>query len=108
MENNFEGSFIYNVTIKVDHSIAEAWLAWMKNEHLPGMMQTGCFTGFRMARILEVDDAEGPTYTVQYELASKADYNRYLEIHASRMRNLSYQKWGEGFIAFRSLMQLVQ
>lgn len=98
---------IYNVTIKVDASIAEAWLAWLLEEHIPQVMQTGCFSDKKVVRLLEVDDSEGPTYAIQYSAESKADYNRYIQLHANRLRDVSYQKWGDRFIAFRSVMQVV-
>ena len=99
---------IYNVTIKVDGAIAEPWLKWLLQEHIPEVMQTGCFQNYRVVRLLEVDESEGPTYAVQYEAASKADYNRYIELHAPLMRQRSNDKWGQGFIAFRSVMQVVK
>ena len=99
---------IYNVTVKVDASIADAWLAWLLEEHIPDVMQTGCFSGNKVVRLLEVDESEGPTYAIQYNADSKADYNRYIQMHANRLRDQSYQKWGDRFIAFRSVMQVVR
>ena len=99
---------LYNVTIKVDQQIANTWLQWLLNEHIPAIMQTNCFVDYKVVRLLEVDDSEGPTYAIQYYAESKADYNRYIEIHASKMRNLSFDKWGERFIAFRSVMEVVK
>ncbi len=98
---------IYNVTIKVEASIAADWLAWLKQEHIPEVLATGCFTGQRIVRLLEVDDSEGPTYAIQYEAPSKADYNRYIELHAAGLRDKSFAKWGNRFIAFRSVMEVV-
>ena len=98
---------IYNVTIKVDAAIAHQWLDWMLNQHLADVMNTGCFTATKVVRLLEVDDSEGPTYAIQYSAASKADYNLYIEKHAPLMRQKSIDKWGSGFIAFRSLMQVL-
>ena len=98
---------IYNVTIKVEASIASDWLDWLKSEHIPEVLATGCFTGQRVVRLLEVDDSEGPTYAIQYEASSKADYNRYIEQHATRLRDRSFEKWGHRFIAFRSVMEVV-
>ena len=98
---------IYNVTIKVEAAIAADWLRWLKEEHIPEVLATGCFTGQRVVRLLEVDDSEGLTYAVQYEAASKADYNRYIEQHAVRLRDRSFEKWGHRFIAFRSVMEVV-
>ena len=99
---------IYNVTIKVDASIAETWLQWLLHEHIPDVMGTKCFTDYRVVRLIEVDDTEGPTYAIQYNAAAKADYNRYIELHAPEMRRRSYEKWGERFIAFRSVMEVVK
>ena len=99
---------IYNVTIKVEASIADAWLNWLLKEHVPDVMQTGCFTGNKVVRLLEVDDSEGPTYAIQYNAASKADYNRYIQLYAVGLRDKSTKKWGERFMAFRSVMQVVE
>jgi|SRR5690606_39889628 len=99
---------IYNVTVKVDAGIAESWLQWLLREHIPDVMGTGCFNSYRVVRLLEVDDAEGPTYAIQYEAALRSDYNRYIELYAQEMRKRSYDKWGDAFIAFRSVMEVVQ
>ena len=99
--------FIYNVTIKVQESIKNEWLHWLKEEHIPEVVGTGCFTHAVILRLMEVDDSEGPTYAIQYHAQSKALYNNYIENHAPGMRQKSFDKWGDKFIAFRSVMQVV-
>lgn len=101
------GGIIYNVTVKVEQSVANEWLHWLLREHIPAMMQTNCFVEYRLVRLLEVDDNEGPTYAIQYYAASKADYNRYREVHAAKMDRLSFERWGEQFIAFGSVMEVM-
>jgi hypothetical protein len=98
---------IYNVTIKVDASIASEWLAWLKNEHIADVMATGCFTNANILKLMEVDEAEGPTYAIQYFAGNIAQYHIYIEKYAAVMRQKSFDKWGDKFIAFRSLMQVV-
>lgn len=98
---------IYNVTVKTDHSIAADWLTWIKEEHIPDIVGTGCFTHATILHLLEVDDSEGPTYAVQYHAASKALYNKYINSFADMMRKKAMDKWGNKFIAFRSVMQVV-
>ena len=98
---------IYNVTIKVHGSIKEDWLLWLKEEHIPDVIQTGCFTHAVILRLIEVDDTEGPTYAVQYYAESKGLYNNYIENHAAAMRQKSFDKWNDKFIAFRSVLQVV-
>ncbi len=99
---------VYNVTIKVADVIADEWLEWMQQEHILDVIDTGCFTSAKLLRLLEIDDEEGPTYAAQYFAESKSDYNRYIEFHSENMRQKSFDKWGDQFIAFRSVMQTVQ
>jgi len=98
---------VYNVTTKVEHSVAQAWLTWLQEEHIPDIIATGCFTHAVILHLLETDDMEGVTYAVQYHSANKALYDRYLEQYADEMRSKAMNKWGNKFIAFRSLMEVV-
>lgn len=98
---------IYNVTVKVDKGIAADWLWWMRNEHIPEIMATGCFTRHQIVQLLEQDDSEGPTYAIQYHSPDQDHYERYIEEFADALRLKSLQKWGEGVMAFRSLMRIV-
>ncbi len=98
---------LYNVTIKVHQSIHKDWLQWLKKEHVVDIMQTECFSSFKILRLLEIDEAEGPTYVVQYFAESKALYNLYIEKFSKQMRDKSFSKWSDKFIAFRSVMQIV-
>src|SRR6478752_3648665 len=99
---------IYNVTVKVDSQISAFWMQWLVEEHIPEIMSTGCFSEYRLVRLIDVDDSDGPTYAIQFSAASKSDYNRYMELHAGDMRKKSFEKWGDRFIAFRTLMEVVQ
>jgi len=98
---------IYNVTTKVDKAIQDEWLNWLKEEHITDILNTGCFTKANILRLLETNDTEGPTYAIQYHAESKALYNIYIEKYAVIMRQKSIDKWGGQFIAFRSVMQVV-
>jgi hypothetical protein len=98
---------LYNVTIKVHSSIHAEWLIWLKEIHIPEVMHTNCFAEYKIYRLLEIDETEGPTYAIQYFAESKGLYNQYIEKYATKMRELSYQKWGDKFMGFRSVMQIV-
>jgi hypothetical protein len=100
-------NFIYSISIKVTHAINSNWVLWMQQEHIPAIMATGCFTKYVFTKLLEVDEEDGLTYSCQYYAVAKADYNRYIEIHSQQLRQEGMQKWGNQFIAFRSLMQVV-
>ena len=98
---------IYNITIKVDAAIQNEWLVWVKDEHVPEILQTNCFTQATILQLLETDNTEGPTYAIQCRAESKALYNQYIENFAGLMRQKSFDKWGDRFIAFRSVLQVI-
>ena len=100
--------FIYNVTVKIDWSIHDAWVKWMLGEHFTEMMNTGCFTQSQLLRLLDTDETEGPTYVAQYFADAKADYDRYISIYSPDIRKKYSEKWGDCFVAFRTLMQTVE
>ncbi|HYD22831.1 MAG TPA: DUF4286 family protein [Flavipsychrobacter sp.] len=95
---------IYNVTVKVDKSIVEEWLRWMRQEHIPDLMKTGLFVDAKLCRLLEQDETDGKTYVAQYFLDSLEHYNSYIAEHASRMRDKGFKRFGNKFIAFRTVM----
>lgn len=98
---------IYNVTLKVQPEIVAEWLRWMKEEHMPELKRTGLFTDYRLCRLMEQDDSEGPTFCVQYFADSMEDYREYISHHAATMRDKGLKKFADKFIAFRTVMETI-
>jgi hypothetical protein len=96
---------IYNVTIKTEPEIATEWIAWMREEHIPDLMKTGLFTGYRLCHLLEQDEADGITFTVQYYCSSMEDYQTYIDEYAPTMREKAFARFGNRFMAFRTVME---
>jgi hypothetical protein len=97
--------FVYNITIKIHSSIINAWLNWQQQEHIPDVMATGQFTDYSFYKLLGQDDEEGQTYVVQYFASSKESYERYINEFAEGLRKKAIDKWGDKFIAFRTVME---
>lgn len=97
----------YNVTVNIDDSVHDEWLEWMKNEHLPMVMETGLFRRYAMFRILSrQEDETGVTYAIQYLAESMDDYLLYQSEHAPRLQAETRKKFERKFVAFRTIMQL--
>ena len=99
--------FIYNVTTKVSWRIHEDWVSWMKEKHLSDVMNTGCFSDVRFVRLLDTDESDGPTYAAQFHADTREQYDTYIEKYAPAMRQDVIDNWGDQFISFRTLMQVV-
>ena len=98
--------YLYNVTINVEESIHSEWLKWMKEEHIPEMLDTGKFKKALMTRVMVTEAMGGITYSVQYTAQSKADLDNYYKEDADSMREKSKVFEGK-FVAFRTEMQVI-
>lgn len=98
---------VYNITVKIDPAIEEPWIKWQQQEHIPDIMASGQFTQWKMFRLLEQDDTEGMTFVIQYFAPSLENYNKYIEEYATALRQKAFDKWGNRFIAFRTIMEVV-
>jgi hypothetical protein len=98
---------IYNTTVKVANNIADEWLVWMKEEYIPDHMRTGLFIDCRLCYLLEQDEVEGPTYIVQYFADNMENYNSYMAEHETQLREKGYRRFGNQFIAFHTVMEVV-
>ena len=98
---------VYNITMKVIPEIEAEWIAWQNQEHIPDIMATQLFSDYKFFKLLEQDDKEGITYVIQYFTSSIENYTRYINEFAPALREKAYEKWGNQFIAFRTVMELV-
>lgn len=98
---------VYNITIKVDWSIHQEWLAFMREKHIPDVLNTGLFHGHKMYRIMEEDEQDGVTYSVQYHLHNITDYFTYQNDHASKLQEEHTNLFKDKFVAFRTLLREV-
>jgi len=99
---------LYNVTVTVDLDIHEDWLHWMREVHLPDVLATGFFRGYRMSRLLQHEHPEAAIYTVQYEVDSMEHLQRYWNECAPQLQREHQQRYGNKCAAFRTVMEVVQ
>jgi hypothetical protein len=98
---------VYNITSKVRWDILEAWLAWQLEEQIPAILATELFDDYQLYRLLEQDEDEGPTFVIQFFTTSLERYNQFLTEFAPALQQTGWDKWGNGFISFRTLLQSV-
>jgi gamma-glutamylcyclotransferase (GGCT)/AIG2-like uncharacterized protein YtfP len=98
---------IYNVTINVEETVHDRWVSWMKNEHIPVMLQTGKFLEATMTRVLIEEEMGGITYSVQYKVKDRETLEKYYQEDADRLRQETLKLFGSSFVAFRTELEVV-
>lgn len=95
---------VYNVTVKVEKSIEEEWLTWIES-HAPEVVATGCFESYSFFELLDPKVDEMRTFVIQYFAKTMQDYERYLSDFAPKLKEDGIKKFGEKFVAFRSILE---
>lgn len=98
---------IYNITIQVDWRVHDKWLLWLQEIYLPYTMHHGGFKKHQLVKLLQVDDAEGPTYALQLHAESMAIYNRYIQLYLPEIEKQTAEAWGNNVLSFSTLMEVV-
>ena len=99
--------YIYNVTTQVKEFIHVEWLEWMRNDFIPEMIATELFSHYRIVKILDIDESDGPTYAIQYFTDNRAKYDQFVQIYSDKLSQKAIEKWKDKIFSFRSLMEVI-
>src|ERR1700748_2501645 len=99
---------VYNITSKVRWDILEPWLEWQLEEQIPGLLATKLFEGHQLYRLLEQEEDEGPTFVLQLFTSSMERYQQFISEFGPAFQQAGWDKWGNGFISFRTLLESVE
>ncbi|MCE3006791.1 MAG: DUF4286 family protein [Bacteroidetes bacterium] len=97
---------VYSVTVMVEAGLADEWMQWMRDVHIPDVLATGYFTGHRLQRLVFPEPDEGQqTFNIQYFCESYEAYNCYQKEQAPRLQAEHNARYKDRFVAFRTLLE---
>lgn len=97
---------LYNVTINIDLSVEKEWLKWMKEKHIPDVMNTGCFIKNIVCKI-KAESEGGSSYSIQYFSENEEKLNLYLNKFAKKLQKEHQDIYNGKFAAFRTLLEVI-
>lgn len=97
---------LYNVTVNIDEAVHDEWLTWMKEIHIPEVMETGCFVENKLCRILAEEEG-GFAYSIQYFSPNMETYIQYQTEYAPALQEEHTKKYAGKFGAFRTLLEVI-
>ena len=102
----FAPMILYNVTSSLDAAIADDWVAFMREVHMPEVVGTGCFIRSQLLRLLDEEDG-GITYAAQYYAIGLEQLEAYQTHFAPALRTDMEKRFGGRFAAFRTVLEVV-
>lgn len=91
----------YEVTLDVPPELAEAVAAWMRRDHIPAILATGCFVR------IHFDHSPGALRTV-YVATDRAALDHYFQDHQTRFRAEFTARFPTGVAATRAVWEEVE
>jgi hypothetical protein len=98
---------LYNITINVSPEIEQDFITWMKETHIPEIMQTGVFYEFKFLRLMHDSDDGSVNYATQYFTDTIDQMMDYERNHAPAIRAKTQARYQDKAIAFRTLLETV-
>jgi hypothetical protein len=93
---------IYEVTALVAPDLVQDYEHYMREEHIPAVLATGCFQRAAFAR------ANSNRYRMRYEALGSQDLERYLAGHAPALREDFAARFPEGVTVSREVWAVLR
>jgi hypothetical protein len=97
--------FLYNVTVGIDKDVEQEWLQWVKDEHIPNVMDTGMFFDYKIYKVLHDQEEGSVSYSVQYFAHTINHITLYFEKFAPALLEQHRMRFRDKHVAFMTLLE---
>ena len=105
--NRRSNRILYNVTVSLEASIYAEWLTFMRTDHIPKIFATGCFSGYKICKMLD-ESADNYTIAVQYFADSLEQFELYQSQFAPTLQREYLTKFRSDAPAFRTVLHAME
>ena len=105
--NRRSNRILYNVTVSLEASIFPEWLALMREDYIPKIFATGCFSGYKICRILD-ESSENYSVAVQYFAVNAETLKIYTAQFGPALQKEYVARFGSSAPAFRTVLHALE
>ena len=102
MSSGEKPTVIYEITAVVRADLVEKYEKYMRERHIPDLLETGCFRAAYFTR------SEGNRYRIHYEAHDEDALDRYLKSDAKRLRADFFDHFPEGVELSRNVWEVLE
>lgn len=99
---------IYNITVNIHESAHDAWMNWVNNTYVPGILATKKFDKARMIKVLVEEEMGGITYSIQFETSDKERLAKFYEEDFDIFENEAKKLFGELMLTFKTELEVIK
>lgn len=96
---------VYSVTVSVLDAVEADWLTWMKETHIPEVLDTGYFRGHTIQKVIDpVEEQHRTTYVIRYVCEALEAYLAYQQNAAAALQKDHADQFPQGVSASRMVL----
>lgn len=97
---------LYNITFNVELEVVQSFKDFI-NQHISQLNFGEDLVDYKLFRLLNVDESEAMTLTLQYFLKDLGTYNEHLIVSDRYLKKELYQQFGEKVLYFCSVLEKI-
>ena len=96
---------VYNTTFHIHKEILAECLAFLNSQYIPRAAESGLLHDPYLRRILNSDNEEGESYSVQFHTQDTASLNKWLQQEGSALQQELIDRYKEKIVGFSTLLE---
>ncbi len=99
---------LFSLTVNIDNDVKEEWLEWMKQTFIPSLWLTGFFVEKRFLKLLNEEEGNGTTFSLQLTLSNLESLRNFEADHLYDFRKMLYGKYAGRLVDFYTVLEKVE
>lgn len=98
---------IYNTTYLVSDKVYGAWYKWIKEYAIPFMTESGHLIQPQVAKVLNSDDQDGTSFSVQVKVRNVDILERWNAQYEAEIQRNCFEKFGTDVLFFSTTLEIM-
>jgi hypothetical protein len=99
---------IFNTTYLVSDKSRSAWLTWVKEQHIPFMLDSTYFSNPQVARVITSAEQEGTSFTVQFHVNDMRMLKQWNQKFNAIFKENCSGQFGSEVVFFTTVLDLIE
>jgi len=99
---------IFNTTFVVSDRAYGPWLKWVREQHIPFMLEWEGFSKPQLAKVFSQDNQDGTSYSVQFHVDNLETLENWHIQHARSFEQKFAEKFGDEVIFFATILEIIE
>lgn len=98
---------IFNTTFLVSDKTHGIWIKWVREQHIPFMLESGMLSNPQVAKVISTEDQEGTSYSVQFHVEDMKTLEDWHIQYAKTFEKQFAEKFGTEGMFFASVLEII-